>query len=688
MADVITRLRLDSGEYDSKIKRATQGLLQMEQECRKVGGTLAVLEKDQIDFVRSLGQMQTVSTSVRGKIGELTASFTELSVQYKHLTDEEKKGDYGKALSASLEQLKKRINEAKGELKDVDKDLKDVSNDGDGLGGVMDVLAGKFGLSKSALGAWSVALGAATVAVKVAKDAFFENEQQLDAWGRLVESSKSVYEGFLNALNNGDVSGYINNINAIVRAASAAYDALDALNTFNAFNQVRVEKTRTAMTESIVDYREGNAQKEDVKAAGEAYKKELENRRKLEREAYLEAIGKVAAQRGISREDLTKALSGTYGNYEQLKNIPLTGTYVKYDPGTVPGTQGSVSVYKVAANEKERLGEALRQLNDTELQSLQDLGAQAERTGNEIAQVDRQLIRVLQGRNGANTVGGSGGSRGGRSGGGKSTQSWASIAMADMPGLTFGRSINDVNKDIQAAQTKYNTAGDEMGRSMAKSMIETLQQERATLLNEGDVTKGGFADAYSHDFGKDLKKYEQSKKSDDEQTNKTMVGELQQITGGVQGVMGGLQQLGVDIPEGLSGVIAGIQGVTTILTSIAAICTVIQTLSSIQTARQMIPLFAHGGIVGKAANGMVVPGNSFSGDNLRMPVLDKGGMIGVNSGELILNAVQSDRLAGMLMSRQQEGGGSAPSYVKGEDIYLGVNNYLRRKGKGELVTTR
>ena len=120
MADVITRLKLDSGEYDSKIKRATQGLLQMEQECRKVGGTLAVLEKDQLDYVRSLGQMETVSRSARGKVSELTAAFTELSVQYKHLTDEEKKGDYGKALSASLNQLKGRINEAKNELADVD----------------------------------------------------------------------------------------------------------------------------------------------------------------------------------------------------------------------------------------------------------------------------------------------------------------------------------------------------------------------------------------------------------------------------------------------------------------------------------------------------------------------------------------------------------------------------------------
>jgi hypothetical protein len=50
-------LRLESSEYDNKIKRAVSGLMQMEAECRKVGGTLAVLEKDQHDYVKNLGNM-------------------------------------------------------------------------------------------------------------------------------------------------------------------------------------------------------------------------------------------------------------------------------------------------------------------------------------------------------------------------------------------------------------------------------------------------------------------------------------------------------------------------------------------------------------------------------------------------------------------------------------------------------
>lgn len=149
MADVITRLKLESSEYDSKIKRATQGLLQMEQECRKAGKSLNDMEKDQKQFVQSLGSMQTVSRTTRGKISELSSAFVDLRSQYNRLTDEEKKGDFGKALSGSLDQLKTRVQAAKQELKDIQKELDGGSNASggwlSGLGGKMSGMMQVFG---------------------------------------------------------------------------------------------------------------------------------------------------------------------------------------------------------------------------------------------------------------------------------------------------------------------------------------------------------------------------------------------------------------------------------------------------------------------------------------------------------------------------------------------------------------
>ena len=238
MSEVITRLKLESGEYDSKIKRATQGLLQMEEECRKVGGTLGILEKDQKQYVQSLGQMDTVSRNVRGKLAELTAAYTELSVQYKRLTDEEKQGDYGKALSSSLEQLKARIGETKGQLQEVGKEI-------NGSDSLLEKLASKFTINIDAMKLFNAGLQAAKAALGVAQDAFFASEANVDEWGRTVESSRSLYEGFLTAINNGDISGYLSNIDQIVRAARAAYDELDKLGTMKTIQAPGISAQQT-----------------------------------------------------------------------------------------------------------------------------------------------------------------------------------------------------------------------------------------------------------------------------------------------------------------------------------------------------------------------------------------------------------------------------------------------------------
>jgi len=148
MADVITRLKVESAEYDSKIKRAAQGLLAMEDACRKVGGTLAILEKEDKDFVASLGQMETVSKDARGKINELTKAFTDLSLQYRRLTDEEKKGDFGTALKSSLDQLKTRINDTKKDLAAINQELSG-SKFGQ-FGSIIDGIGHKMGLTAKA----------------------------------------------------------------------------------------------------------------------------------------------------------------------------------------------------------------------------------------------------------------------------------------------------------------------------------------------------------------------------------------------------------------------------------------------------------------------------------------------------------------------------------------------------------
>ena len=150
---------------------------------------------------------------------------------------------------------------------------------------------------------------------------------------------------------------------------------------------------------------------------------------------------------------------------------------------------------------------------------------------------------------------------------------------------------------------------------------------------------------------------------------------------GISKVVGGVEQLGIKIPDGLKNVLGGIQTVTTIISGIAS---TVLAISAVVAADAIIP-FARGGIVGRAAGGLLIPGNSMSGDRLRLPVAG-GGMIGVNSGELILNRSQQDNIASQL-----EGGLrniELTSVVRGEDIVLAINNRSRRMWRGEFVTSK
>ena len=265
MADVITRLKVESSEYDSKIQRAAKGLLHMEEACRKVGGTLAVLEDDERKFVQSLGSMQTVATTTRGRMNELTQAYTELSIQYKRLTDEEKNGDFGKALSASLDQLKTRIQDSKSQLADINNEL----NGGGGLTGALDAVAGKFGINITQLASWGTALGAAKVALDVVKDAFFQSESNIDEWGRTVEGAKGAYNVFLDTINGGNWSNFFSNLSTAVQGARDLYDALDRLGSIKSNNQAAIAIVQQQIQQLRLAKRQGQNVDEQQKSATE-----------------------------------------------------------------------------------------------------------------------------------------------------------------------------------------------------------------------------------------------------------------------------------------------------------------------------------------------------------------------------------------------------------------------------------
>ncbi len=214
-ANSILKLKVETEEYDAKLKRAAEGIRHLADVAHKSGGELTGLEKSELDYIRALGEMETKTRSAAGQVRELESSYKELKVIYDQLNEVEKADEGGKALAASLEQIKQRAQDAKTQLEQASQSLQENGNAGKESGGILDSLAQKFTINIDALKLFDLGLKTAGVALDVAKDAFFSSETNVDDWGRTVQSAESVYQSFLVSLNTGDFSGFLSRIGQV-----------------------------------------------------------------------------------------------------------------------------------------------------------------------------------------------------------------------------------------------------------------------------------------------------------------------------------------------------------------------------------------------------------------------------------------------------------------------------------------
>jgi hypothetical protein len=246
----------------------------------------------------------------------------------------------------------------------------------------------------------------------------------------------------------------------------------------------------------------------------------------------------------------------------------------------------------------------------------------------------------------------------------------AMFDVADELGMDFWTRAMEggvENIDWQAILDKINEKRKEMGLDQL-----TLDYDTGTFSNKDTSKKGGLAQA-------------------------------DKMVSGLASVSSGLQQMGIQLPDGVTKLLGAAQGLMTIIQAVNSVITMFSTttataqvtastantaattglIAAVEAntialyAKSFIPGFANGGIVGHAAGGYFVPGNSYSGDNT--PIL-------ANAGEVVLNRAQTGVLASAL-SEQSAPATSTP-YVEGEKIYLGLENYLKRIGRGEIVTSR
>ena len=688
MADSIVRLKVESSEYDQKLKRAAEGLTRYADECRKVGGTMEVVEKDTLEYVRALGQMDTVSRTATGKLSEMKKTFTELSVVYNKMTAEEKQSPFGQALSQSLDQLKVRINDSKTELNEVNQSLVG----GGGLKDALNGVASQFGMNIEQLTKFGGVLGATSVALKTAKDAFFASETNVDNWGRTVAASEGIYDSFLQTLNNGDFSGFLSRIGEVISKAHDAYNALDELNTrMTIINPERTRLQARSTELKAIIRRQGADSEAGVKAKNELRQIEgmlsqaFKTESQLNMNAFKAQVDKKLADAGIKLGkkdyDFLMRTFSSDASFMAMKRGAKGSQGSDYIAG---GSYDEGSTYKYdTRNMNQKLLDLFTDEWRKENSALLNAAFSAKGAAASTMLSDARYLKEGGGRSGGG---------GGRGGSIKTDQTELQKNQQTINELTQ-EYVNISDNANEATRARQEEIRQEIQLLEQRNNLLKLYAEQAQgKLQGGDVQTtglgsgsfwGSFKDmkieGLSEDQMEKVRKGMASMNQTANDSKKSFQGAASAVSA-MGNALGSIKDPGVQIMGMIGQAIASIAlgfaqasakegkgGIWYWIAATAAgLATMVATISSIHSATG----YAQGGIV---------QGNSYSGDNLY-----GGPDAMVNAGELVLTKAQQSTLASQLQGNGMQNMNIA-GRIKGTDIILSIDRSLKLEGK-QLLT--
>ena len=551
-----------------------------------------------------------------------------------------------------------------------------------------------MGMSVSKFTAVGAAVGAVSGALKVAKDAFFANEKQLDEWGRTVESSKSVYNGFLSAINTGDISGFLSNIDQIVSAARDAYNALDELNTFKAYNQVQDARSRANYAKALDEYKLNPTaeNKAALAAANQAVIDNIKAEQTYTMNAYTEALNKLATERGLKgsqRNDFINMFKNkSYNELLTIKNKydeGKAGRQLYYGDRVLGGKiqNRDTGVWReMEENEKKEFefARALNQLNDEQIQATQALGKQAEMLDEAVWNQNRAYNRLA----GNNAGKGGGSSKGGGSRVNTTVSNDPTYAIDSIAAQQA--QVTELNKKWrESAETVRNDvlvqliAAENKLKQMNNQATLFRENQEGKLLGGNVQTSGlgnitgiaGIGAGLSDDVMERIRQM-QLGGNGVKQSWENAASAVSAVGSAMMGIQDPAAKIIGTIGQAVASIALGYATATAQASKMGPWAWVAFAASGLA---QMVSMIATIHSATGYAQGGIVDGNSYSGDNI--PIM-------ANAGELVLTKAAQASLANHL-----EGGGMSglgPSRISGEQIYITLNRYLKRSGQGELMT--
>lgn len=264
MAESVLKLRVDNKEFDDNIKHATAGVRSMIAEMRKNGEEVNKASADELKFIQSLGKMETASGNAKGSLREMQKALKDLTYEYQQMSDTERKGQIGQAMSKAMQDLKPRIEATKKEIEDLGRKTNGTSNTFGQFGNAL-------GINMKTLVGWGAAIGAGKLAIDGFNKVVFDGSQTVgDTFRNAIAAANTVFDNFAYAIASADFSAFNNGIGEMIQKAYDAADALDKLwNAQQSFGFVQ-DKWGSQFNKAMTTLRDNNASAEDKAKAKES----------------------------------------------------------------------------------------------------------------------------------------------------------------------------------------------------------------------------------------------------------------------------------------------------------------------------------------------------------------------------------------------------------------------------------
>lgn len=559
--------------------------------------------------------------------------------------------------------------------------------------GGMDAVMGK---AMKRMGAMAAAWASVEVAAKAFNKTIAGSQTLTDAWGRTMQASTRVVDGFFESLAQGSFQSFLGGLDSMIAKAREAYDAIDTLGTYDIFAGPLKAKYEAEIRKLKYEIRAGVGNADEKKAEIRAIEEKMLGLAGRESQLSGSAASKLLASFANAKggmgtlEELfmsgDQAQNVALAKYEALKKKYSKTVEVEKVVGTTSfgmPIMGKGEVTQWVSEEIREQAETLKtfgEMSDEKLQEVANLYVRQYRSQADVYAKKMENLETLRYK-------GPGGGAGGY------TAQKFDVTGMKAPEMGLTRSMAELEAQLAVWQQKLKEATTSAGMQAAEAMIESLQakieaQPIALRLDLPEEEVAGITQTMQ-DLGerirsdiKPLKVKIDPKPLENTDKEVMSVGDHLDGVSKSFGAMGQVIQMLEDPSAKVAGIVMSavanvaqsfsmaLAGAKDPWTWIAAAASgtavMISTITAIKSAT-----------AGSYAEGGVVRGGAFAGD--AVPIM-------ANAGEVVLNAAQQQNLAGQLQPRDM--GGERQPYTNGEMMFLGISNYLKRSGKGEIVTTR